>query len=267
MPYIEVEPNVRLFIRDWGKGKPIVFLHGWPYSHEMFEYQFIELAQHYRCIGIDLRGYGKSDKPWCDYSFDLMADDVKRVIEALELTDVTLLGFSMSGAISIRYMARHQGAYVSKLILMSAAAPCLTVKPDFPDGMNPEVFNGFIDTCKSDRTQMISQLNQATFNQPISSELNNWFLNLGMAASPHATIMGAVALRDEDLRADLSKIDVPTVIFHGEQDKTAPIEITAEVNHRGIKNSKLIKFKDSGHNLFYDEKDKANRELMKFINS
>lgn len=265
MPYIEVESNVRLFFRDWGNGQPILFVHGWPYSHEMFEYQFIELAERYRCIGIDLRGYGKSDKPWGDYSFDSMADDIKKVIETLKLENITLLGFSMSGAICIRYMARHAGAGVSKLVLMSAAAPCLTKKPDFPAGMDKEVFDGFINTCKSDRAKMITQLNQATFNQPISSELNNWFLNLGMAASPRATIMGAVALRDADLRADLDKITVPTAIFHGVQDKTAPIEITAEVNHQGIKNSELVKFANSGHNLFYDEKDKANQELMQFI--
>ena len=265
MSYIQVESGVQLFVRDWGKGQPVIFLHGWPYSHEMFEYQFVELAQRYRCIGIDLRGYGKSDKPWCDYSFDLMADDLKKVIEALGLTEITLLGFSMSGAICIRYMARHKSAYVTKLVLMSAAAPCLTKKPDFPQGMDAKVFDGFIEGIKSNRAHTIAELNQATFNRPISPELNNWFIQLGMAASPHATIMGAVALRDADLRVDLNKITVPTAIFHGEQDKTAPINITAEVNHREIKNSELIRFRNSGHNLFYDEKDKTNRELIGFI--
>lgn len=266
LTYVEVEAGVRVFVQDWGVGKPIVFIHGWPLSHEMFEYQFTQLPIHgYRCIGIDLRGYGKSDKPWGDYSFDIMADDVKKVLEALNLPDITLVGFSMGGAVSVRYMARHAGAYVAKLVLLGAATPCLTKKPDFPQGLDTAPYDNFINTCYSDRAKMNAGFGNATFHKPLSSELSNWFTNLGMQASPRATAMGVVALRDSDLRPDLAKITVPTAIFHGVHDKIAPMSITAEVNHQGIKGSKLLRFENSGHGLFYDEKDKLNEELMHFV--
>lgn len=266
MPYVEVEPGVRIFVQDWGTGKAIAFIHGWPLSHEMFEYQFTQLPQHgYRCIGIDLRGYGKSDKPWSDYSFDIMADDVKKVLEALNLSDITLVGFSMGGAISVRYMGRYNGAYVAKLALLGAATPCLTKKPDFPQGLEREPYDNFIKACYTDRAKMNADFGKITFYKPLSPELSNWFTNMGMIASPHATVRGAIALRDSDLRSDLAKITVPTAIFHGIHDRVAPFEITAKVNHAGIKESQLICFEESGHGLFYDEKDKLNEELMRFV--
>lgn len=266
LPYVEVEAGVKVFVQDWGTGKPIVFIHGWPLSHEMFEYQFAQLPQQgYRCTAIDLRGYGKSDKPWGDYSFDVMADDVKQVLKALNLNDITLVGFSMGGAIAVRYMGRHQSERVAKLVLLGAATPCLTKKPDFPQGLDAAIYDDFIRACYTDRAKMNAEFGQATFHNPLSPDLSNWFTSLGMAASPHATAMGVVALRDSDLRPDLGKINVPTAIFHGVYDKIAPLATTAEVNHQGIKDSKLIRFENSGHGLFYDEKDKLNEELIHFI--
>lgn len=266
MPYIEIEPGVKLFVQDWGTGKPVVFIHGWPLSHEMFEYQFTQLPQQgYRCIGIDLRGYGKSDKPWGDYSFDVLADDVRKVLEVLDLQAVTLVGFSMGGAVVVRYMDRHNSAHVTKLVLLGAATPCLTKKPNFPQGLDVVVYDNFIHACYSDRAKMNAEFGKATFHQPLSTELSTWFTHLGMQASPHATAMGVIALRDSDLRAELAKITVPTAIFPGVHDQVAPITITAEVNHQGIKGSELICFENSGHGLFYDEKDRVNAELMRFI--
>lgn len=267
MPYIEVEPGTKIFTQDWGDGKPIIFIHGWPLNHKMFEYQLTQLPQQgYRCIGIDLRGYGQSDKPWGDYTFNVLADDIRKVLDTLDLSDVTLAGFSMGGAVAVRYMARHNGARVSKLALLSAATPCLTKKPDFPQGLDNEPYDNFIKACYTDRAQMNADFGTATFHKPLSPKLADWFTNLGMEASPHATAMGVVALRDSDLRHDLAKITVPTAIFHGIHDQVAPIEITAEVNHKGIKGSTLIRFEESGHGLFYDEKDRLNQELVQFIN-
>lgn len=266
MSYIEVEPGVKLFVQDWGSGKPIVFIHGWPLSHEMFEYQLTYLAVHgYRCIGIDLRGYGKSDKPWGDYSFDVMADDVKQVLEALDLQEATLVGFSMGGAITLHYIGRHDGVRIAKMVLLGAATPCLTKKVDFPEGLDNAPYDNFLHACYTDRAQMNAEFGKATFYQPVSSEFANWMTGLGMQASPYTTAMGVVALRDSDLRSDLAKVKVPTLICHGVHDQIAPIAITAEVNHKGIKGSKLIRFEHSGHGLFYDEKDKVNSELIRFI--
>jgi len=129
---IRTTNGVNINVEDIGAGKPIVFIHGWPVNHKMFEYQFTELPKHgYRCIGIDLRGFGDSDKPWDGYNYNSMADDVKAVLDTLNLQNVTLVGFSMGGAIAIHYIARHQGSHISKLVLLGAAAPCFTKREDF----------------------------------------------------------------------------------------------------------------------------------------
>lgn len=221
--------------------------------------------QDYRLIGIDLRGYGQSDKPWMDYTFDLFADDIKQVLDNLDLQDVTLVGFSMGGAITIRYMARHAGARVTKVALLGAAAPCLAKKPDFPQGLDSEPYNNLIKACHTDRAQMNADFGNFTFYKPLSPALANWFTSLGMQASPHATARCVIALRDSDLRPDLATIIVPTTILHGIHDNVAPIDITAEVMHQGIKGSTLIRFEESGHGLFYDEKERLNQELISLL--
>ncbi|RXN65812.1 alpha/beta fold hydrolase, partial [Clostridium botulinum] len=136
--YIKVEPNVKIYVEDLNPegNKTIVFLHGWPGSHKLFEYQFDQLPKMgYRCVGIDTRGFGNSDKPWTGYGYDRLSDDVRCVVEALKLHDFTLVGHSTGGAMAVRYMARHKGHGVSKLALIDAAAPSLIKRPNFPYGL------------------------------------------------------------------------------------------------------------------------------------
>ncbi|WP_232697379.1 alpha/beta fold hydrolase [Brevibacillus daliensis] len=265
--YITVEPNVNLFVEDVdpGNGKPIVFLHGWPVNHKMYEYQFDQLPKMgFRCIGIDLRGHGNSDKPWTGYTYDRMADDVRVVIDSLRLKNIVLAGHSMGGAISIRYMARHAGHQVAKLALFGAAAPVFTRRPDFPYGFTKEEVNKLIEETYADRPQMLVGFGDIFFYRYLTESFKDWFHGLGMEASGHATAMCAIALRDEDLRPDLPKINVPTGIFHGIHDKVCPFAF-AEAMNTGIKNSELIPFWDSGHGLFYCEKEKFNEALIHFI--
>jgi len=265
--FIEVEPNIHLHVRDWGQGKTIVFIPGWPLSHEMFEYQFTQLPLHgFRCIGITQRGFGKSSKPWGEYNYDVFADDIKKVLETLDLRDITLAGHSMGGAVSLHYMMRHKADRVSKLALFGAAAPSFTKRPNFPYGVEPAVVDGFIEACFKDRARLNKDFGKIFFRteNAVSPELGNWFHNMGMEASPHATAACLSALRDSDLRDDLSHINVPTMIFHSTKDKICPFEL-AEAMNTGIKGSKLIRFENSGHGLFYEEKDKFNTELINFI--
>lgn len=264
MTYIEVEPGVKVFVKDWGSGKPIVFIHGWPVNHKMWEYQFNQLPQHgYRCIGIDLRGFGQSDQPWGDYNYDIFADDVSKILDALTLSEVTLVGHSMGGAIALHYMARHRGKQVAKVALIGAAAPSMCKRPDFPQGANERAgFDGLIKACYTDRPQALMNFGNEFFRDPVSPKFADWFHSLGMEASPRATVMGVIELRDRDLRPELATITVPTSIFHGVDDKVAPFAL-AEVMNQGIKGSKLIRF-ESGHGLFYEEMDKFNTELIQF---
>lgn len=266
MPYVEVEPGVKVHYQDWGQGLPAVFIHGWPYSAEMYEYQYQALVpQGVRAIGLDLRGFGRSDQPWMDYSFDVFADDVHRVLDTLDVRDVTLIGFSMGGAVALRYMGKYAGNRVARLALLGAATPCLTVKPDFPQGLDGAVYDGFITACLTDRARLNDDFGALTFNQPIGEALARWFMSMGMQASPQATLRCVELLRDGDLREDARSVRVPTLIAHGVHDQVAPIGITAEVNHALIGGSRLVRFEESGHGMFLDERERLNAELLAFI--
>jgi non-heme chloroperoxidase len=265
--YVRVEPNVRIYVEDLnpeGK-KTILFLHGWPGSHKLFEYQFDQLPRMgYRCIGIDTRGFGNSDKPYGGYDYNRLSDDVKCVVDALKLQDFTLAGHSTGGAIAIRYMARHKGFGVSKLALLAAAAPSLIKRPNFPYGLEIDDVIKIIKGTYTDRPKMLSDFGDIFFFQHVTKAFSDWFFQLGLQAAGWSTAAIANTWIDEVLFSDLGTINVPTLIIHGIHDKVVPFPL-AEVQKQGIKNSKLIPFNYSGHGSFYDQRDKFNEELVRFI--
>jgi len=265
--YIKVNPDTNIFVEDINpKGKKIIlFIHGWPLNHNAYEYQFNQLPHlGYRCIGMDTRGFGKSSKPFDGYSYNRLADDVRSVIDALNLHDITLAGHSMGGATAIRYMSRHRGHGVSKLALFGAAAPSVTKRPDFPYGLPKEDITKLITSSLNDRPDMLSNLNPQFFYQHPSAPFLNWFRDLGLEAAGWATAQCAMTFRDEFLLDDLSKIKVPTLILHGIHDQICLFSL-AEAMHKMIKDSNLVPFQNSGHGLFYEERDLFNMELVEFI--
>lgn len=265
--YVKVEPNVKIYVEDLNPegSKTILFLHGWPGSHKLFEYQFDMLPKMgYRCIGVDTRGFGNSDKPWCGYGYDRLSDDVRFVVDALRLKDFTLAGHSTGGAMAIRYMARHKGLGVSKLALFAAAAPSLIKREGFPYGLDKETVLDIIQGTYTDRPKMLRDFGDIFFHQHTSEAFSKWFLQLGLQASGWATAAIANTWIDEVLFSDLEAIDVPTLIIHGIHDKVVPFELGV-IQKQGIRNSKLVPFEYSGHGSFYDQKDKFTEELVKFI--
>lgn len=266
--YVKVEDDVQVYLEDINENgnKTIIFLHGWPGSHELFEYQYNYLIQKgYRCIGIDQRGFGKSDRPVCGYDYDTLSDDVKAVVDELKLKDFVLLGHSTGGAIAIRYMDRHKGHGVDKLILCAAAAPSLIRRPYFPYGIKSEAVYEIIEGTYSDRPKMLKNFGDIFFYKKHSKWFMEWFLHLGFQAASWATADVANTWLDEEkLFEDMRKICVPTLITHGIHDKVCLFPL-AEQQKKLINNSKLIKFCNSGHGLFYDEKDKFNKDIVKFI--
>lgn len=265
--YVPVEPGVNVYIHDVNPSgqKVILFLHGWPLSHRAYEYQFDRLpGKGIRCIGMDIRGFGWSDKPWSGYSYDRLADDVKCVVDALHLQDITLAGHSMGGAIAVRYMARHQGYGVSRLALFAAAAPSFTQRPDFPYGFTKEEVNQYLMTCYNDRPLMLQQFGNIFFFQYVTSGLSDFFFQLGLQAAGWSTAQCLVSLRDESLFADLPQIRVPTLILHGIHDKVCPFPL-GEAQKAAIPNATLIPLEFSGHGGFYDQRDKFNQELARFV--
>jgi non-heme chloroperoxidase len=233
----------------------------------MFEYQFTELPKHgYRCIGIDLRGFGDSDKPWDGYNYDTMTYDLRAVLDTLNVDNATLAGFSMGGAIAIHYMSRHQGSGISKLVLMGAAAPCFTKRDDFPYGIDKSAVDDLIHQTYEDRPTMLKNFSEIFFANPqkLSAEFKIWNLGLGLAASAYATIQCAVELRDADLRKDLATIKVATLILHAVNDRVCLFDL-AKAMHEGIKGSRLVQVDNAGHGFYYDEREKVNSELASFI--
>lgn len=267
MYYANVERGVKLAVYDVNPlGKKTVFLvHGWPLNHKMFEYQLDLLPKlGFRCIMIDLRGFGNSDAPWDGYSYDRLADDVFEVVRMINVPEMTLVGFSMGGPVVIRYMARHNEYKITKLALLSAAAPCFVSREGCPGGLPLEQVNSLIAQIGRNRPQAIYDFGQNFFAQPITPPFGEWFRSITLSGPGYSTLKTAETLRDADLREDLSQISVPTGIFYGALDKICPEELAFTL-HREIKNSKLYRFEKSGHAVFYDELEKFNQEFSNFL--
>ncbi|UFJ43118.1 alpha/beta hydrolase [Brevibacillus humidisoli] len=257
--FVMVEPGVRLYVEDLNPGgnKTILFIHGWPLNHKQFEYQFTILpAMGYRCIGIDWRGFGQSDKPVSGYHYNRLADDIRAVIDTLQLDNITIVGHSTGGAIAIRYMARHNGCGVSNLVLVDAAAPV---------GFTTETANQLLTETLNDRPKMMQGVTDTFFFQYITGPFSEWFLQLGLQAAGWSTAAIIILLRDENLAADLQEIFVPTLIIHGIHDKVIPFAQAQEL-HQNIRNSQLVPFHYSGHGAFWEERDRFNQLLQQFIN-
>lgn len=259
MPRILVARNVDLYVQDWSAGKTIVFIHGWPFDHRMFEYQMMALAKRdCRVVAVDLRGFGQSAKPWDGNDYDTWAIDIGKVIAELILRDVTLAGFSMGGAIAANYVARRIDTRISKLALISAPVLNPAPKPEDKQALAADIEN-----IIEDRPKFMREYVKRIIKSPISSDNRDWLVSLGMQASLRACARGLEELRDRDLRTTLVNIRIPTRFFHGTEDQIVPFPL-AEEQAKLIKGASLVPFENSGHALFWDDKDRLVEELDKF---
>ncbi len=271
MSYIEVAPNVDLFYQDWGTGSPVVFIHGWPLNHEMWEYQVTDLArQGLRCIAYDRRGFGKSSKPWESYDYDTLAADLKAVLEALDLRDVTLVGFSMGGGEVVRYLSRYGSDRVAKAVLLGAVTPYMLKTPDNPDGVDPSVFDEILTNISADRPAFLESFalqfyGVSMLKHPVSQALLDWNQVLALQASPKATLDCVHAFARTDFRADMARVQVPTLIIHGDHDQIVPIDATGAVAARMIPGARYIVYEGAPHGFWYTDREKLNRDLLAFV--
>jgi len=271
--YIETDKNVKLYVKDYGKGNPIILIHGWPLSNEMWEYQIDFLVQNnYRVIAYDRRGFGKSSQPYEGYDYDTLTDDLKEIIEQLQLENVTLVGFSMGGGEVVRYFSRYGGKGVTKAALISSIVPFLLKTDDNPEGRPKEKSEATAVSINEDRIGFLDNFGKIFFgvniiNKPLSTPLLEHYRNLCAAASPRATLQCAESLNYTDFRDELQTIKVPTLIIHGNDDKNVPIEVSSEKTAKAIKNNTFIVYEGAPHGLFYTHKDKLNKDLLEFLNS
>jgi non-heme chloroperoxidase len=270
MSVISATDGCEIFYKDWGKGPPVVFIHGWPLSADMWEYQAGKIAsQGFRCIAYDRRGFGRSSQPWTGYDYDTLADDLSALIKALDLNDVTLVGFSMGGGEVARYMSRHGGNAVSRCVLVSAVTPFLLKTGDNPDGVDVEVFDEMITALERDRPAFLAGFGKKFFgagvlNFSVSSELLDWAQTIALQASPAASIACVKAFAKTDFRPDMDAFKVPTLIIHGDADQTVPIDASARRTVQLIKGARLIEYPGAPHGLFYSHKDRLNSDLAAF---
>jgi non-heme chloroperoxidase len=275
MPFIQSAQNntnpVNIYYEIAGKGKPVVFIHGWPLNGAMWEYQVTTLAQQgMQCITYDRRGFGKSDQPYEGYDYATLAGDLKSLLDELNLNDVTLVGFSMGGGEIAKYFSIHGGARVSKVVLVSSVLPYMLQTTDNPDGVPQEMFDTMAAGMMEDRPAFMENFAKDFFgvsllNHRVSAAFLANNLTEVMKASPFATLQCAHSFSSTDFRYDVVKINVPTLIIHGDGDKTVPIKATGEESAKLINGANFIVYEGEPHGLWFTAKERLNKDLADFI--
>ncbi|PZP25749.1 MULTISPECIES: alpha/beta fold hydrolase [Pseudomonas] len=262
--------GTEIYYKDWGSGKPVLFSHGWPLDADMWEYQMEYLSSRgYRTIAFDRRGFGRSSQPWEGYDYDTFADDIAQLIEHLDLRDVTLVGFSMGGGDVSRYIGRHGTSRVAKLALLGAVTPIFGRTADYPQGVDPSVFAGIRDGLLKDRAQFIADFATPFYGidkgQKVSDGVLTQTLNIALLASLKGTVDCVTAFSETDFRADLAKVDVPTLVIHGDGDAIVPFETTGKVAAQLIKGAELKVYPGAPHGFAVTHTQRLNEDLLAFL--
>ncbi|WP_026933899.1 alpha/beta fold hydrolase [Christiangramia echinicola] len=265
--------NINLFYEDYGEGKPVILIHGWPLSHRMWEYQINEIVEAgFRCIAYDRRGFGDSDKPWTNYDYDSLANDLNDIITELGLSEVTIVGFSMGGGEVARYIGKYGTANISKAALISAVPPFMLKTDDNPDGLEKETFEGFKKEIKKDRPAFLKGFGKQFVNfdkvgDRISEEMADYYWAVACKASPNATLECIESFGYTDFRKDLEKFDVPTLVVHGDADEIVPIEISGKKSADLIPDNEYHVIEEAPHGLVLTHTAEFNKILLEFLKS
>ena len=271
MPRITTKDGTQIYYKDWGQGQAIVFSHGWPLTADAFEDQMIFLADRgYRCVAHDRRGHGRSDQTWHGNDLDTYADDLAELVTALDLHDAIHVGHSTGGGEVTRYIGRHGTKRVAKAVLIGAIPPLMLKTPANPEGLPIEVFDELRAKVLADRSQFFMDLSVPFYgaNRPgaqVSQGLRNSFWMQGMQAGHKAAYDCIKAFSETDLTEDLKKIDVPTLILHGDDDQIVPIGDSAVLSSKIVAGCKLVIVPGAPHGMCSTLKDKVNQELLSFI--
>ena len=275
MPFFSVgkenTKDIEIYYKDWGNGQPVVFSHGWPLSADAWEDQMSFLASHgYRCVAHDRRGHGRSSQPWNGNDMDTYADDLAELVDVLDLREAVHVGHSTGGGEVARYIARHGSARVAKAVLIGAITPLMLKTPANPGGLPIDVFDGIRASVQADRSQFFKDLSGPFYgaNRPgakVSQGLRDTFWLQGMQAGFRGVYECIKVFSETDLTEDLKKIDVPTLIMHGDDDQIVPIADSALLSAKLVKNATLKVYPGAPHGMPSTLKEELNADLLAFI--
>lgn len=272
MPYLETQDHTRLFYKDWGTGRPVVFVSSWALGVEMWEYQMLPLSyQGLRCIGLDRRGHGRSDDPGRGYDFDTLADDLAALIETLNLHDVILVGHSMGCAEITRYLARHG---TSRIARVAFVAPIRLVQPaDSSEDFIKVGMEASAQLMMADRPRYMTEGAIKFFalgaSWPVPSNFSqpmlDWAVQLILEASPKAILDCWSAMQDADFTAEVSAFSLPLLVIHGDNDQSAPLAFCGQRIAEAVPTSRLIVYEGAPHGIFLTDRERLTRDLAAFI--
>lgn len=271
MPFIKTTDGAEIYYKDWGSGPAVVLSHGWPLNSDSWEGQQLFLAQNgLRAIAHDRRGHGRSTQTWDGNEMDTYADDLAAVIDALDLQDITLVGFSTGGGEIARYVGRHGTGRVAKFVLVSAVPPFMLKTDDNPGGVPIEVFDGLRAGSLADRSQQYKDLAGGPFfgknkGGDVSQGMQDAFWRQGMQAGHRNAFESIAAFSATDFRDDLAKIDVPTLVIHSDADQVVPYEVGGKASAALIDGATLITYEGGPHGVTDTHKDRLNQDLLDFI--
>ena len=273
MARIKTKDGVRLYVKDWGHGRPVIMLHGWPLSSATFDDLGMAIAKAgMRAISYDRRGFGHSDHPWQGYNYNTLSDDLAAVIEGTRAIDATLLGFSMGGGEVARYMVRHSGRNVRDAILVSSVVPYMLKTEDNPKGTDQSIFDRMTKAVEEDRAKFWTTFFRefygvSALNRPVSQEVLDWSRGLAMQASLKATLDCAEAFATTDFREDLASFKVPALIIHGTGDQTVPIDAAGRAAAKQIPDCTLLEYDGAPHGLLASHKERLIADVLRFLAS
>jgi pimeloyl-ACP methyl ester carboxylesterase len=264
-PAVRTRDGVGLFVRDWGEGRPVLFLHSWAMQSAMWAYQVADLSdQGLRCVAYDRRGHGRSDVPAGGYDMDTFADDLAAVIDQLDLRDVVLVGHSMGCGEILRYVARHGTSRVARIAFLAPATPFVLQTTDNPNGVPKAAWEATWAAWAQDFPRWVEDNKAPFFTPQTSPQMVDWTVRMLLETPAPIAIATSRAMVMKDLRGDLSKVDRPTLVIQGDKDASAPLEMTGRPTAAGIRGAVLKVYPSAPHGLFLTHQAQVNADLLAF---